>query len=217
MSCVVLFQGDSITDGNRTKDPSGFWDLNHYLGHGYVQMTAGKLTADYPEMDFQIHNRGLSGNRAADLYARWEEDTIALKPDLLSILIGVNDCLFGVRRSAESVARRYERMCRMLLEETREALSDVKLIMLEPFILPAGGVKENQAQWERLLRPLQELAPAIAADYHAVYVPLQEKFNELAELREPSYWMWDGIHPTPAGHEVISREWMKGFARLNLV
>lgn len=217
MSHVILFQGDSITDGNRYKDPSTFWDLNHYLGHGYVQMTAGRLTVDYPQADFQIHNRGLSGNTVTDLYARIDTDTIALKPDTLSVLVGVNDCGHALRCGLKDAAKRYDKLYRMMLDETKEALPDVKLILMEPFILPVAGVAEKLGEWEALIRPLQELAPAIAEDYGAVYVPLQQRFNELAEVREPSYWMWDGIHPTPAGHEIVSREWMKGFAKLGIV
>ena len=217
MSYTLLFQGDSITDGNRYKDPSTFWDLNHYLGHGYAEMCAGKLAADYPEADFRIHNRGLSGNRVIDLHARWDVDAYALKPDILSILIGVNDCGHALRCGIKSVAKKYDKYYRLLLDETYEQLPDVKLILMEPFILPVKTVAEQREEWESLLKPLQELLPAIAEEYKAVYVPLQDRFNELAKVREPSYWMWDGIHPTTAGHEILSREWMKGFMKLGVV
>ena len=217
MSHVLLFQGDSLTDGNRYKDPNTFWDLNHYLGHGYAEMSAGKLGADYPEAHFEIHNRGLSGNTVTDLYARLDVDTLALKPDILSILIGVNDCGHALRCGLTDASRRYNKVYRMMLDEIYENLPNVKLILMEPFILPVKNVAENLAQWESLIKPLQELLPAIAADYKAVYVPLQDKFTELSKVREASYWMWDGVHPTTAGHEILSREWMKGFMKLGIV
>ena len=217
MSHVIVFQGDSITDGARTKDSKNFWDLNHYLGHGYAQMAAARLCVDFPDRDFRAHNRGVSGNCILDMYARWREDTLHLLPDTISILIGVNDCGREISRNAGTPADKYERIYRMMLTETREALPGVRLVIMEPFILPAGAVGEQFDKWQHLIRPIQQLLPGIAADYQAAYVPLQEKFNRLSQVREPSYWLWDGVHPTAAGHEVIAREWVKAFATLNVI
>lgn len=215
MSHTIVFQGDSITDGNRYKDPKTFWDLNHYLGHGYCEMAAARLGADYPDRDFKVHNRGLSGNRLLDMYARWREDTISLLPDTISILVGINDCGAEISRNAGSPPDRFDRIFRMMLDETRTALPGVKLLILEPFVLPVGERAEKFDRWQELITPIQALLPVIADDYDAVFVPLQKKFNALSRVREESYWLWDGVHPTPAGHEIIAREWVKGFAALN--
>jgi len=217
MAHVIVFQGDSITDGNRTKDSRNFWDLNHYLGHGYAQMVAARLGADYPDKDFKCHNRGISGNRILDMYARWREDAICLLPDTISILIGVNDCGAEITNNSGSRADKYERIYRMMLDETRTALPGVKLVLMEPFVLPAGPVAEKYAKWQELLHPIQQTLPVIADDYGAAYVPLQERFNRLCKVREASYWLWDGVHPTAAGHEVIARQWVKAYATLNVI
>ena len=216
MSHTIVFQGDSITDGNRTKDPKNFWDLNHYLGHGYVQMAAARLGADYPDRDFRVHNRGMSGNRILDMYARWREDTIRLLPDTISVLVGVNDCGAEVESNTGTPADKYDRVYRMMLDETRAALPGVKLILMEPFILPVGKIADRWSRWQELIVPIQQALPAIAEDYDAVFVPLQARFTELCQVREPSYWLWDGCHPTPAGHEVITRAWVRGFSAINL-
>ena len=215
MAHVIVFQGDSITDGNRTKDVKNFWDLNHYLGHGYAQMVSARLAVDYPEKDFVCHNRGVSGNRILDMYARWREDAICLMPNTISILVGVNDCGAEINNNSGSRIDKYERICRMMLDETRTALPGVKLLILEPFVLPVGERAEKFDRWQELITPIQALLPVIADDYDAVFVPLQKKFNALSRVREESYWLWDGVHPTPAGHEIIAREWVKGFAALN--
>lgn len=217
MAHVVVFQGDSITDGNRTKDSRNFWDLNHYLGHGYAQMVAARLGVDYPEKDFIFHNRGISGNRILDMYARWREDGICLMPNTVSVLIGVNDCNAELDNGTGSRADKYERIYRMMLDETRTALPGVKLVLMEPFILPVGRVAQNYGKWQELMIPIQQTLPRIAADYDAAFVPLQKRFEKLCEKREASYWLWDGIHPTAAGHEVIARQWVRAYATLNVI
>ncbi len=217
MAHVIVFQGDSITDGNRTKDARSYWDLNHYLGHGYAQMVSARLGVDYPEKDFVCHNRGISGNRILDMYARWREDAICLMPNTVSVLIGVNDCGSEIEKRAGSRADKYERIYRMMLDETRAALPGVKLVLMEPFILPVGNVGQNYSKWQELMIPIQQTLPGIAADYDAAFVPLQKKFERLCEKREARYWLWDGIHPTAAGHEVIARQWVKAYATLNVI
>ncbi len=212
MSHVIVFQGDSITDGNRTKNPDGFWDLNHYLGHGYAQMAAARLGAEYPEADYIAHNRGLSGNRILDIYARWKEDAINLRPDTISLLAGVNDSGAEVDRQAGSRADRFERILRMMLDEAREALPQVRLILMEPFLLPVKGKAADQfEQRYAVLEGIQRVLPTVARDYGAAFVPLQNTFEALCSRREASWWLWDGVHPTAAGHEIITRAWMDAF------
>src|SRR3954447_2755189 len=114
---TILFQGDSITDGNRGRDNA----LNHIFGHGYVHLIASRLGADYPERQLAFINRGISGNRVVDLYARWQEDTLNLKPDVLSILVGVNDVYMQLANGSGVSAAKFERVYSLLLEEAKTA------------------------------------------------------------------------------------------------
>ena len=205
----ILFQGDSITDGNRYKDEASRWDLNHQIGHAYPYVVAATLGAKYPERRFQFKNRGVSGNQIAQLFGRWKGDTLLLKPDILSILIGVND-----QSETGSDPQRFERVYRVLLDEARQANPAVKFVLLEPFILP---VKDWAADWDARfdrMRRYQEAVARVARDYGAVFVPLQERFLELAEAYGAPYWLWDGVHPTEAGHGLIAFEWMRRVAGL---
>ncbi len=207
MSKVILFQGDSITDGNRLRDNE--WDLNHQMGHGYAYIVNSTLGAKYPEKNLKFINKGISGNRVGDLYARWIEDTIRINPDILSILIGINDCEQLRYYGNGSDAVRFEKIYRLLLDEVREKNPDIKLVLMEPFGLPVGEREEKPEALFSMLRGYQEATKRVAEDYGAVFVPLQEKFFELSEKFSPDYWSWDGIHPTVCGHQIIAEEWME--------
>ena len=201
---LILFQGDSITDGNRYKDKASEWDLNHQIGHAYPYVVAATLGARYPEKRFVFKNRGVSGNRIAQLYGRWREDALMLKPDVVSVLIGVND-----QGEEGSDPARYERIYRLMFEEARSDNPAVKLTVIEPFILPVGQWADNWPERMAKMRRYQEAAARVARDFKAVFVPLQQKFLDLAETYGAAYWIWDGVHPTEAGHGVIAFEWMK--------
>ena len=123
----ILFQGDSITDGNRTRDE----DPNHVMGHGYACLIASRLGFDYADRGFQFFNRGISGNRIVDLFGRWKEDTLNLKPDILSILIGVND-VNGRFRDVGVSAKKFEQVYDILLTETKEELPHIQLVICRP-------------------------------------------------------------------------------------
>jgi lysophospholipase L1-like esterase len=200
----ILFQGDSITDGNRTRDE----DPNHVMGHGYAFLIASRLGFDYADRGFQFFNRGISGNRIVDLFGRWKEDTLNLKPDILSILIGVND-VNGRFWDVGVSAKKFEQVYDMLLTETKEELPHIQLVICEPFILPVGRVKENLDYFTKEIKLRQEAAKRIAEKHGAIYIPLQADFEEAAKQAEDTYWMWDGIHPTTAGHELIARKWLQ--------
>ncbi len=136
----IFFQGDSITDAGRCRVNV---DPNIKLGQGYAQLTAAKLLAEYPEKNLEIFNRGISGNRSVDLYARWKIDALNLKPDVLSILVGVNDTWHGKNKNNGVGIKRYERIYRELLTWTREVLPECKLVLCEPFVLLTGAVDET--------------------------------------------------------------------------
>src|SRR5688572_7127052 len=131
---TFMFQGDSITDGNRTRNN----DWNHVMGHGYAYTIASKLWYEFPEKGFHFFNRGISGNKVTDLAARWQTDTLDLKPDVLSILIGINDVSAFIAGNKAYVAEQYEQDYRNLLKQTWQQLPNVQLVLGEPFILPVG-------------------------------------------------------------------------------
>jgi lysophospholipase L1-like esterase len=201
----ILFQGDSITDGNRgrTADP------NHILGHSYAFLIAARYGSAFPERRLTFLNRGISGNTVADLIGRWQNDTIALKPDLLSILIGINDLGHGV--SAPEFERQYDQ----LLSDTVKALPEVRLVLGEPFGLRVGRFDNDQ--WDaRLadLRQRQAIVAKLAARYHAALVRYQKVFDAACDRAPADYWIWDGIHPTYSGHQLMADEWLRTVAQV---
>lgn len=203
----ILFQGDSITDGGRIK--TNTWDLNHQMGHGYASIINSSLGTKHPDKMFTFINRGISGNRIADLYGRWKEDTLVHNPDIISVLIGINDVFFQLTEGIGSEYERFKKIYRLLLEEAKEQNKNVKFVLLEPFMLPVADKVDNFNEYMVYLEPLQKAVKEIAEEYNAVFVPLQEKFNELAEKYGADYWIWDGIHPTVCGHQIIADEWIE--------
>jgi len=202
---TVLFQGDSITDGNRTRNN----DWNHVMGHGYAYTIASKLWFEHPERGLHFFNRGISGNKVTDLADRWQTDTLEIKPDLLSILIGINDTSAFINGSTAFTAQKFEEDYRQLLQQTKEKLPAVQLVLCEPFILEVGNVKTH---WDKYLLEVQQrqlIVRKLATEFNAIHVPFQKAFDEALSKAPADYWIWDGIHPMPAGHELMAREWIR--------
>lgn len=196
---TILFQGDSITDAGRN-----FQD-DACMGYGYATMTAGKIAVDWPGQ-YQVINKGISGNRIVDVYARIKKDIINLNPSYMSILIGVNDVWheFGERNGVDAV--KFERVFDWLITELKEALPELKILILEPFVLK-GPATEHV--WEGFSSEVSLRAAAckrLAEKHGLIFVPLQEKLEALAAATSNTYVLGDGVHPTYAGHELISRE-----------
>jgi lysophospholipase L1-like esterase len=202
---TFLFQGDSITDGNRTRNN----DLNHVLGHGYAYLISSKLSYNSPEKEFLFLNRGISGNQVTDLANRWQTDTIELKPDLLSIMIGVNDAWAAVGGDKTRTVELFESTYRSILEKTRQALPSVQFVLCTPFVLPAGPVKKQWDSCQIEVAPRIAVIRQLADEYNAVFVDFQTAFNAALKRAPAEYWLWDGVHPMPAGHELMAREWIK--------
>ncbi|MBE9586838.1 lysophospholipase [Mucilaginibacter sp. JRF] len=209
----ILFQGDSITDGNRTRDN----DWNHVMGHGYAYLISSRLWFDHPERKFHFFNRGVSGNKVVDLAKRWQTDTLDIKPDILSILVGVNDVLAMLRGQEGFTADNFETDYRNLLKQTTEALPNVKLVIGEPFVLHTGKVNKMWDQWNTETAKRAEIAKKLATEFKAIFVPYQQAFNDALKKAPADYWIWDGVHPMPAGHELMAREWLKATKGLGLV
>ena len=203
---VILFQGDSITDGNRGRNT----DPNHILGHGYQFSIGSRLGADFPEKRMIFYNRGISGNKIIDLAKRWQADTLDLNPDVLSILIGVNDSSSVVLHWEPVVSvEKYEETYKSLLDQTLEKFFNIVFVLCEPFILPVGKVKENWDAYHADIVQRQAVVRKLASQYDAVFVGFQEVFDKACEKAPADYWIWDGVHPTVAGHELMAREWIK--------
>jgi len=199
----ILFQGDSITDASRNRD------IPFDLGKGYPNLVSAHLGFENPGK-YEFINRGISGNRIVDLYARIKIDLINLKPDIMSILIGVNDIWHDVARENGVAPDKFRKIYSMLIEEVKEALPDIKIMILEPFVLEGSATAENMERFGEV-RKMAQAAREIADKYNLVFIPLQDKFDEAVKLAPPEYWLIDGVHPTPKGHELIKREWLKAF------
>ncbi|WP_339716892.1 SGNH/GDSL hydrolase family protein [Cyclobacterium amurskyense] len=199
----ILFQGDSITDGARTRNQ----DWNHIMGHGYAYLVSSRLWFDYPKEELMFFNRGISGNKVTDLLDRWQEDTIDLKPDVLSIMIGVNDVARII--SKEYSIEEWEVNYKKLLNKTRSELPNTTLILCEPFLLIDDWPKEKAVAWEAIIFKMQVIVRQLAKNYNTIHVELQDQFNLSLKKAPAKYWVWDGVHPMPAGHELIARIWIK--------
>ena len=202
---VVLFQGDSITDGGRNRAAS---EPNQpgALGSSYPLLVASAALAAHPDRALKFYNRGVSGNKVPDLEQRWAADTLDLKPDMLSILVGVNDFWHKLGRGYTGTVEDYEHEYAALLDETRRALPQVRLIVLEPFVLRCGAVDDR---WFPEFDQRRAAAQRVAQHARATFVPLQTVFDHLAGRAAPQYWAADGVHPTPAGHAVIAERWRR--------
>lgn len=200
---TILFQGDSITDAGRNRD------LPFDMGKGYPNLVSAHIGFENPG-EYEFINRGISGNRIVDLYARMKIDLINLKPDIMSILIGVNDVWHEVARQNGVAPKKYKKIYSMLIEEVKEALPDIKIMILEPFVLEGSATAENMDKFAEV-KEMAKAAKEIAEEHNLVFVPLQDKFDAATKLAPPEYWLGDGVHPTPKGHELIKREWLKAF------
>jgi lysophospholipase L1-like esterase len=207
----ILFQGDSITDAHRAREND--W----HLGIGYPRLVSAELGFEEPAKH-EFFNRGISGNRIVDLYARIKRDTINLAPDVMSILIGVNDVWHELGDSPNGVDadRFYDVYC-MYIEDIMKALPNIKIMILEPFVLKGSATEEKWDIFYTEVLKRAEIARAVAEKYGLEFIPLQSGFDALCEQAPASYWLGDGVHPSAMGHEYIKREWLKAFYKMQVV
>lgn len=202
----ILFQGDSITDTGRNTERGSL--LN--IGQGYAMLCASTLGAKYPNR-FSFENRGISGNRIVDVYARIKADGWNLAPDVMSILIGVNDVWHELGGKNGVEADRFYRVYKMLVEDTMKALPDIRMILMEPFVLNCGAAAGNWDYFKTETALRAEAIQTIASECGQIFLPLQEMFNDACALAPADYWIGDGVHPTVAGHKLIADTWMQTF------
>ncbi len=200
---TILFQGDSITDTGRNRTDAAANSASA-LGAGYPLLVASAVLKTNAGAGLRFYNRGVGGDRVPDLAARWQRDAIALAPDVLSVLVGVNDYWHTRTKGYTGTVSDYESGYVALLEETRRALPEVRLVVLEPFVMKVGSV---DASWFPEFDQRRAAAERVARRIGATFVPLQSHFNDLTSTAPPQYWAADGVHPTLAGHEVIAERW----------
>lgn len=202
---VVLFQGDSITDSGRNRSNTEP-NAAGALGNGYPLLVASAVLSARASQALRFYNRGISGNKVPDLQQRWTADALDLQPDVLSILIGVNDFWHKLDSRYAGTVQDYEQQYAALLDQTRRALPRVHLIVLEPFVLRVGAVDER---WFPEFDQRRAAAARVAKQARATFVPLQAVFDRHLRSAPPAYWAGDGVHPTPAGHGVIAEQWRR--------
>jgi lysophospholipase L1-like esterase len=202
---TILFQGDSITDAGRNKEDNNFNTARH-LGTGYAFLAAASLLRKYSSLNLKIYNKGISGNKVYQLAERWDADCLEIKPDVLSILIGVNDIWHKLSGRYDGTVEVYRRDYIALLERTKAALPNVKLIICEPFAVT--GVKAVDEKWYPEFNDYRRAATDIAAQFGAVFIPFQSIYDQAGKYAPGSYWTGDGVHPSLAGAQLMAEAWL---------
>jgi lysophospholipase L1-like esterase len=204
---VILFQGDSITDAGRKRESITCNNIDQ-LGMGYALFTATSVLNRQAGKQPKIYNRGISGNKVFQLRERWEIDTLAFMPDVLSILIGVNDYWHTLNGSYKGTVETYEDDLRNLLTYTKEKLPKVQLVLCEPFAL-RGGSAINDGTWFPMFDAYRVSLKKLAGEFDAVFVPFQSAFDEAMKIAPATYWSADGVHPDLPGRQLMSEVWLK--------
>lgn len=202
---VILFQGDSITDHGRNRDILTANNINA-MGRGYAMVAASTLLNKYAEKNLKIYNRGISGHKVPQLSDRWQKDCIDLKPNILSLLIGVNDYWHKRNGNYQGSAQSYKEDYKKLLDKTLQELPKVKLIIGEPFAVK--NVKHVDESWFPEFQHYQQVARDIAKEYNAVSIPYQEIFDKAEKKAPGSYWTTDGVHTSLAGISLMADSWL---------
>ncbi len=200
-----LFQGDSITDAGRDKKKQ-LANQQKAFGSGYAWMAASHLLIGNPELKLTFQNRGISGNKVHQLAARWDKDCIDLKPDILSILIGVNDIWHGLNGRYDGTVKTYENDFIALLDRTRKSLPNTRFIICEPFVLKCGAVNDK---WFPEFDHYRESARKVADRFEGIFVPFQSLFDEALKYAPAKHWAGDGVHPSSHGASLMAHFWLK--------
>jgi len=203
----IVFFGDSITDASRNKEED--FILSSY-GFGYVHNVASKLMTENPN-EHVIYNRGISGNRVVDLYARIKKDLWNLKPDLISIFIGVNDVWHEIGHENGVELDRFDKVYRMMLDDTKKVLPNAKIMLVEPFVMHGTRTDLQEGEYEKFTAVFEyaKVVKKIANDYGIPLVELQDTLNAYGKANGSDFITFDGVHPNITGAQVIADEWLK--------
>jgi lysophospholipase L1-like esterase len=203
---TVLFQGDSITDAGRSREDASEANSPAAIGEGYAWLAASQTLVDMPDANLKIFNRGISGDKVYQLADRWQADCLDLRPDVLSILVGVNDFAHVFKHGYEGTLEKYESDYHALLKRTKEALPEVRLILGEPFVLTVGLVDDT---WIEPFAKYRAAARRVAEEAGAAFVPYQAMFDAAAKIAPPAHWAPDGVHPSANGEALMAHWWLK--------
>jgi lysophospholipase L1-like esterase len=203
---IVLFQGDSITDWGRDHKKTIANDSGS-LGNGYAFLTAAALLSKFYDKNLQIYNKGISGNKVYQLIDRWQDDTIAIKPNVLSVHIGVNDFWHTITSKYTGTIDTYIADYHKLIDQTKTALPDIKLVICEPFAMK--GIRAVDDTWYPTFDLFRKAAKNIAAEYNAPFVAWQSVMDKASEKAPARYWSLDGVHPSIAGAQLMANAWME--------
>jgi len=198
---TILFQGDSITACHREGDD---------LGQGYAMLAAKALEQKYPGQ-FKFVNRGVSGDRLTDLYARRQADILDVKPDILSILVGVNDVWHEKTGGCGVDAEAYLDTYHALLTEIQQKLPETKILLIEPFINEGRATQDDIEYFEGEIAMRSEAVQLLCAKHDVFFLSLQFDLYDLEEQKPAGHWTLDGIHPTLNFHEHMAKKWVKAF------
>ena len=200
----LVFIGDSITDCERAR-PIGE-GLFNAIGKSYVSLVEGFLTAIHPDHAIRLVNMGTSGNTVLDLKKRWKTDALDLKPDWLSIMIGVNDVWrqFDLPRQKEIHVspKVYEKTLLELASKTRPKLKG--LIIMAPFYLEPNRDDPMRKRMDQY----GAIAKKVAKKSDAIFIDTQAVFDELLTHMHANAIAWDRVHPNTIGHSVIARAFL---------
>lgn len=193
----LLFQGDSITDSNR--DYADY----HNLGNGYAKYASELLKERHPEIDFEFIDLGISGNQTKDLVDRLEKDFIEIQPDIVSILIGINDVWHYAAKDSQWLDNDiFEERYRTVLEAIKNK-TNAKIMMLEPFLIPV----EDKNFFREDLNPKIDIIRKLAREYADVYLPTDGLLQSALIGNDPLTFARDGVHPTAKGAELIGNHY----------
>lgn len=208
----IVFLGDSVTDAGKNRD-AGF---PVPIGQGYASMVAGRLGADEPGK-YEFVNSGISGFRCTDIYSQIKPYCWNLKPDVVSLYVGVNDAMHEFQELHNGVETdRFRRIVTTMLSETKERFPGVKFILLGAFVLPGEFLDSCGREMIPEVQKRVGAMKAIAAEFSAPFISVQELMDSACRLAPSFYWSADGVHPTPAGHQLIADAWVRAF-RENIV
>ena len=212
LALILISSAPIFGAGAPPPPPDIFTAGERVLGHSYAFLIAARYGAAYPERRLVFLNRGVSGNRVPDLIARWKADTLDLKPDVLSILIGVNDVGSAIRDGKPFSIDDYEKSYDQLLAGAVAANPKIRLVLCEPFILPGARTSARWDDYEKAIAAEQAAVQRLGGKYHAAVVHLQRVFDTAAKMNVPAdYWIWDGVHPRYAGQQLLADEWVRAY------
>lgn len=198
----ILFQGDSITDAGRDRnDP-------HHLGNGYPQFVAQMLREQFPDKELDFVNLGISGNRTCELVGRWQTDCIDWQPDVVSIMIGINDTWRAFDQNDPTTPEQFEANYRQILTAVKEQ-TNAKILMLEPYLLHNEPAKDD---WRADLNPKIDAARRLAREFADAYIPTDGLMAAASVAESPSHWSGDGVHPNDNGARLIAAEYAAAVA-----